>query len=618
MLKMPLYLYGKAKSEYIPPADPAWKVYSKLFAPYIILAILSFAFYIPAMHYDYSYLDDNSLILDNATFNANISNLSKIFSTNYYGALYRPFLFGSFIIDAQFSGIQPQAYHFANIIYFVISVLLVWRLITVLYGQGPIQFGFILLYAFHPLFVPLAAWIPGRNDSLLMMFWIPSFLLYYSYKAYGGKWRLWLHLAFYMCTLFTKESAIVLPVLCFFADYLLIDKPDKKNGFVHNFIGILQRNTLPIIGWIALSVIFLLMRYSALKGIPPSGDIVGPFELLRNIQTIPIIIAKAFIPLKLFVLGSYDWGMTGLGLGIIGIIAGILMNRKVEGSTILFWILWFLLILLPTMAASRKNGDIYFTYAEHRSFLPFIAILVLLIEILFKSISSNNWTLMKVFTFLPVVFVYAAIAWNYLPCYENRLSYWTQGAKVYPEKAEIQHAFGKALYTADKPLLAVQAYKKAIELSPDQDIFYSDLSKVYLYGLNPDYEKAIAVLKVADSLESQDPTVFQNLTVAYEKKKMIPEALKAAEKAVRLSPNGAIFLNNLTLLYFANKDYVNAEIMARRTIKAQDNILSCYTILFDILITQKRYLEAAELVPRLVKMGVKIPAAAMQLLQPYL
>lgn len=83
------------------------------------------------------------------------------------------------------------------------------------------------------------------------------------------------------------------------------------------------------------------MRYSALKGIPPSGDIVGPFELLRNIQTIPIIIAKAFIPLKLFVLGSYDWGMTGLGLGIIGIIAGILMNRKVEGSTILFWILWF-------------------------------------------------------------------------------------------------------------------------------------------------------------------------------------------------------------------------------------------------------------------------------------
>ncbi|MEY3310961.1 MAG: hypothetical protein RL348_289, partial [Bacteroidota bacterium] len=38
MLKMPLYLYGKAKSEYVPPADPTWKVYSKLFAPYIILA----------------------------------------------------------------------------------------------------------------------------------------------------------------------------------------------------------------------------------------------------------------------------------------------------------------------------------------------------------------------------------------------------------------------------------------------------------------------------------------------------------------------------------------------------------------------------------------------------
>ena len=68
MLKMPLYLYGKAISEYIPPADPTWKVYSKLFAPYIILAILSFAFYMPAMDYDYSYLDDNSLILDNATY----------------------------------------------------------------------------------------------------------------------------------------------------------------------------------------------------------------------------------------------------------------------------------------------------------------------------------------------------------------------------------------------------------------------------------------------------------------------------------------------------------------------------------------------------------------------
>lgn len=618
MLKMPLYLYGKAKSEYVPPADPMWKVYSKLFAPYIVLAILSFAFYLPAIDYDYSYLDDNSLILDNATFNANISNLSKIFSTNYYGALYRPFLFGSFIIDAQFSGIQPQAYHVANIIYFVISVLLVWRLITVLYGQGPTQFGLVLLYTFHPLFVPLAAWIPGRNDSLLMIFWIPCFLLFYSYKAYGDTWRLLLHLAFYMCTLFTKESAIVLPVLCFFADYLLITRSDKKNGLLKDFTHILQRNTLPIIGWIAISAIFLLMRYFALKGIPPSGDIVGPFEIIRNIQTIPIIIAKAFIPLKLFVLGSYDWSMTGLGLGIIGIIAGILMNRKVEKSTILFWILWFLLIMLPTMAASRKNGDIYFTYAEHRSFLPFIAILILLLEIIFKSIKKNNWTLMKVFTFLPLVFVYAAISWNYLPSYENRLSYWTQGAKVYPEKAEIQHAHGKALYTSEKTQLAIIAYKKAIELAPDQDIFYGDLSKAYLYGLNPDYEKAISVLKVADSLESQDPTIYQNLTVAYEKKKMLPEALKAAEKAVRLAPNGATYLNNLTLLYFANKDYANAEIMARRTMKAQDNILSSYTILFDILISQRRYLEAAELVPQLVKMGVKVPAGAMQLLQPYL
>jgi tetratricopeptide (TPR) repeat protein len=618
MLKAPVYVYGLDRKDYTPPPDPAWKIWLRILLPYLFFGALALFFYIRTAGYGYSWLDDNFLILDNAAFNQKLSNLAHIFNSNYFGALYRPLLFASFIIDAQFSGIEPLAYHWANIIYFTCSILLIWHLLRRLAGNTPITFGLMLIYTVHPLFVPVASWIPGRNDSLLLLAWIPAFLFYLNYRESKRIIHLLLHGLFFGLSLLIKESAIVLPVLCLLYDLLHSDTESKS--LLARIMDAAKKNGVPIILWSLLAAGFLFMRHQVLKNQPPNGDKVGIQEILFNLPTIPSLAGKAIIPVNLFVLGNYEWLSMGIGIFVI-LLLFILLNRKNTGikkSEALFWTSWFLLILLPTMAASRANADIYFTYAEHRSFLPLLGMLMLIIRLAYGMGAPVRWTLPSALTILPLAFIYAALAWSYMPTYQGRTQYWGTAAQVYPDKAEMLHAYGKALYAESKMLPAEKAYKQAISLAPEQTEFYSDLAKVYLYGIQPpDNDKAINTLLIADSLHTQDASIYQNLTVAFDRKGMINQALISAEKSVYYAPNSIEMLNNLCLLYFKTGRYPEAEKTARHALSLQEMAYTPNTVLFDVLIVQRRYLEAAALIGRIQKLGVKIPEQTLQALAPY-
>ena len=159
------------------------KLFLTRWKPYFWIAVVGFLLYARTVLFKFVYLDDNSLILDNFFFIRRLSNIAAAFrndvfiSSSFADAYYRPLLTTSFILDAQLSGQSPVLYHLSNIIYHIIASMLVYKLFKTLKIKKDTSLILALVFVVHPVLTQAVAWIPGRNDSLLTIFFISSFLL---------------------------------------------------------------------------------------------------------------------------------------------------------------------------------------------------------------------------------------------------------------------------------------------------------------------------------------------------------------------------------------------------------------------------------------------------------
>src|SRR3989344_1690867 len=138
---------------------------------YILIGIAAFAVYFLVLFFGYTYLDDNTLLLDNAAVYGNMDNAFRVFTTDFMapvssGFYYRPLLALSLIFNARLAGTSPFLYHFTDVVLHVLVSLLVFKFFQTL-GYKAKSAGFAsLIFAVHPVLVQTVAWIPARNDTL--------------------------------------------------------------------------------------------------------------------------------------------------------------------------------------------------------------------------------------------------------------------------------------------------------------------------------------------------------------------------------------------------------------------------------------------------------------------
>ncbi len=118
-----------------------------------------------------------------------------------------------------------------------------------------------------------------------------------------------------------------------------------------------------------------------------------------------------------------------------------------------------------------------------------------------------------------------------------------------PQEGVLWANLAKAHVGAQEPQKATEAAKKAAELDPSQ---YSGLEKQVrgwvsleegrLALQNRDFQKAVAALTDALSIDSSNPDAYYALALAYGHQQKYPEALKNIEEALRLKPNDPGFL----------------------------------------------------------------------------
>ena len=265
-------------------------IFEKLpFTAYLIVAALAGLVYIQTLSFGLSWCDDFEIILKNYDRIENIDRLGNEFmhgymTTNYY----RPIINLSFLMDAQLGGQEPFHYHLTNLIIHILSSCVFLLLLRKLGIRALPALGISLIFAAHPILANAVAWIVGRNDMLMALFAMASFIFYLKYRESNNVLNLILHIFLFLLSVLSKETAVVFPFVIL--SYNRLIAKDK-------FLG--TNNIKLYAGWALTGSIWFVLRSSAELGEPVYSS---PLYFFSNLQTIPELISKIFIPYNFSVL----------------------------------------------------------------------------------------------------------------------------------------------------------------------------------------------------------------------------------------------------------------------------------------------------------------------------
>ena len=162
---------------------PRWLRFAPL---YIALAVLAVYFTAPGFHF--IGFDDMEILKQRYFIIGDLSKIKLAFTTDAFlgtnTSFYRPLQTLSFMLDALVGGPKPFIYHLTNLLLHIAGSLCVFWLLVSLGYHRLSSLLLALLFALHPMFVPMVAWVPTRGDLLLTIFVIVSFVLFI--KSFRG------------------------------------------------------------------------------------------------------------------------------------------------------------------------------------------------------------------------------------------------------------------------------------------------------------------------------------------------------------------------------------------------------------------------------------------------
>jgi len=492
--------------------------------PYFLIFTIGFLLYGQSLFFDFSYFDDQALILDNAPILSNFKNVGEVFLSDAFFSIdkyyYRPLLNFSLMIDMHLGGTLPFIYHFSNILIHILAVCLIFRLLIKLNCQKELAWFFSILFLVHPVLTQAVAWIPGRNDSLLALFVSAAFNLFLSFKDNPRPIYYLGYLGFFLLALFTKETAAILPLIIIF--YVLI--------FARSKIATADKWLL-VFGSLAAGIIWYLFRSLAL-GHDPVSLTLAIDSILRNAPAILVSLGKAFLPFNLAVLPILADSKIIYGLIIFPLlILALFLSSKKDWRYLALGGVWFILFLLPSLV--RLNPVDVPDFLEHRLYLPMIGLFIILAEI--DWIKKLDWSKKTVKIIATCVFLFFFIlSYLHQQTFKNRVTFWQSAAKTSPHSALANRNLGAMYYLDNDLVRAEKSYRRALSLNENEPMVHNNLGVIYLDNKN--YGQAEKEFKKELSLYPAYDKALFNLGNLYYQEKRLTEAAELWAEALRVNP----------------------------------------------------------------------------------
>ena len=511
---------------------------------YALLVVIGFLLYLKSLSFNFTYLDDNELILNNLPYLQNIGNVFDAFTKDAFytlhsgAAYYRPLLTVSFILEASLFGSTPFVFHLTNVLLHLLTALLVFKLIEKLGCSKKTSLLLSLFFLVHPSLTQAVSWVPGRNDSLLAIFVLSSFIFFLKFLETKKVSAYFFSIFFFALGLFTKETALILPALMLFylwQNYLL-----KKSIFIKLFVG-----------WSIAILLWSPMRHIALSNPIPMSIKDGVISLFKNSPATLQLLGKTFFPFNLSVLPNIPDTTFLWGVGAVFLILFFVFWRTKNTSDeddksylIIFGLFWFVLFLLPSFI--RPDPNIIADFIEHRLYLPIIGLIFLLSQSPFFTYSKKSWSKWLTLAWILILMVFTFITWNHQNNFADKFSFWKNAAENSPHSPLAQKNLGAMYYLDKNYLLAEEYYKKSLALNELEPMVHSNLGLIY--AGRGDTQNAEKEYQRELSFNPNYDNAHFNLGLLYYNQQKFTEAKIEWEKTLQINPDYADAKKALGLL----------------------------------------------------------------------
>ncbi len=471
----------------------------------LALCLPAFLLYFKSIHYDFTMLDEQWLIVQNADLSHGSKALTNGFTKSITGLYYRPMLILSVFFDYQFSKLSPGGYHLSNLIMHLICILLLFKFLCLNRVSKKTSFVCCLIFSVHPILLHAVAWVPGRNDLLLCIFSLSSIVFLLEFFNRRKTLFLILHFLYFILAFLTKETAIALPFI-FIANYLVYKKIEWKQLVFFTAT------------WLLISIAWAYIRDRIVE--VPAPDSASLFETLKIFSSALILCTgKAVFSLQQSVLPLLRHASIIPGFVAILLLSLLAFKPGLRDKKIaaLGLFLFFTIMALPVWFSASKNSAEHY---EHRIYTAMAGMILFFTQVKFNY-QSRLFQFVLASTFL----FYFIKTLRRLPIYKNNESFVNAGTKECPDNYLFIAAKSSILFNQNNFTEALEFDNKAIELRPDKAQLYSNRGSAnFKLGL---YENAAADFSEAIKRSQRiDYVQYLSRALAYEKCNKIGKAMK--------------------------------------------------------------------------------------------
>ena len=426
----------------------------------LLVVLITFCAYLPALKNGWTKWDDTKYILENSSTNKiSLENIKKIFTQPVQGN-YIPVTFLSFALERTFLGEQPRVFIFINIVLHLLNTILVFFLIQLLIKDSWTSTVCALVFGLHPMHVESVAWIAERKDVLYSLYFFLSIITYLKYiNSEKIKWFV-LSLLLMLLSVLSKSIAVVLPFILMALDYFFARKFSRKiilekipfililliciyiaKSTIESNVYNLSNYNLSFIDRIAIAS-FALVKYVILLLIPVNLSAYYPYPFLST-EAMPVSLWFYFL------------------LTVASIVLLIWYGLKNNNRILIFSTTFFVVNLFPLLqlfpVGDAVMADRFIYMASVGFFLPIVYA---------GKVLGEKKALRNVINALVVICSVCLFYLTYQRCsiWKNAKTLWTDTIKKNSNVSVSHVNLGSISFEEGKIDSATYHYTKAIEI----------------------------------------------------------------------------------------------------------------------------------------------------------
>ena len=396
----------------------------------------------------------------------------------------------------------------------------------------------------------------------------------------------YLSFLFFILALFSKSSAVTLPLIFLLCDYFIKAKISKKDLL----------NKIP---FFILSIIFGIITLKGRVDTTNVANIIqtyGMFDrIIFIIYSLTFYILNVLLPLTMSKYHPYpetEGGMLPIVYYVMPFILGgiifLIIKVKRCKREIIFGSLFFLISISVMIELIPVGISIV---KQRYNYLSCVGLYFAFFTFLFTYFDKNH----RVKTFISVGLVllsisFVALSFGRAQTWKNSISLWNDAIKKYPrcylayedravyysntgsidnaiddftKAIEIKIDFSDAYYNRGNAYMkkglndkAIEDFSNAIKYAPDYAKAYNN--RGYIYDNHRYYDKAVADYSKALQIDSAFPKAYNNLEMVYLKQGLYDRVISDYTKTIKSNPNDTAAYCNRGMAFMNKKLYDQA------------------------------------------------------------